>query len=135
MFLCGSATLFAPPTVLPVLAFASKLAGFYLASINIGRFIHWQWPKHFNQLYDKLISNSDCPDLPENTSDKNRGTYQKNLYHAGIFDPDHTEDCYKNDTSEYKCDEIDRHGQGCGLEHLDTFTENSWLPSYGVTRS
>lgn len=60
LLICGSAALFAPPTIAPVLFIISKVASGYLGCIALGRFYNWitsnkkEVPQHDNSVSASL---------------------------------------------------------------------------------
>lgn len=46
LLICGSAAVFAPPALVPVLFIISKIASGYLGIIAVSRFTNWLWSNH-----------------------------------------------------------------------------------------
>jgi len=69
LLLCGSAAVFAPPALVPLLFITSKVASGFLAFIACARFANWRWSKKNNAASsESLISLSPTNDKEHTTA-------------------------------------------------------------------
>ncbi|OGO92673.1 MAG: hypothetical protein A3F10_00505 [Coxiella sp. RIFCSPHIGHO2_12_FULL_42_15] len=59
LLICGSATAFAPPVIVPILIVISKMASVYLGGIAVARFTNWWCPHLFNSHRVSLENSSE----------------------------------------------------------------------------
>lgn len=69
LLICGSAAVFAPPALAPILYIVSKIASTYLAGIAISRFSNWAFPTFTNKI-TSFLSNCYHRLFPKNNENQ-----------------------------------------------------------------